>query len=119
MIYHSDHHSKPAEAKPKGGGADEMYVTYDIEQKAGGDTTLSPKVKRVYIAGVVEGWKLGDFKKQSGREVHGVKIDYVPAPGAAEHLSQIAEVPKKAKNVRFHKHADLPDRYAKALQDLH
>jgi hypothetical protein len=34
------------------GGAHEMYVTYDLEQKTrGGESALYHKVKRVYIAG--------------------------------------------------------------------
>src|SRR5919201_3287702 len=67
---------RPTESKYKG-GADEMYVTYDLEQHTrGGGTALYPKVKRVYIAGDVKDWQVGDFTKRSGRQAHGVKIDY-------------------------------------------
>src|SRR5689334_19774172 len=42
---------RPTEAKYKG-GAQEMYVTYDLPQATrSGDGALYPKVKRVYIAG--------------------------------------------------------------------
>jgi hypothetical protein len=51
----SEHHYRPTESKYKG-GADEMYVTYDLEQKARSDgRAIYPKVKRVYIAGQVLG----------------------------------------------------------------
>ena len=64
------------ESKYKG-GAREMYVTYDLEQETrGGDTALYPKVKRVYIAGDVTGWQVGDFEKRSGKRVHGVRVEY-------------------------------------------
>ncbi len=54
-----------------------MYVTYDIELKTrASNTALYPKVKRVYIAGDVKDWKKGTFKKRTGREVHGVLIEY-------------------------------------------
>ena len=44
---------RPTESKYKG-GAHEMYVTYDLEQKTrGGDMAIYPKVRRVYIAGDV------------------------------------------------------------------
>lgn len=71
-----EHAYRPTEAKYKG-GAEEMYVTYDVAQKTrGGGGALYPKVKRVYIAGRVKDWKVGDFAKRTGRKVHGVKIDY-------------------------------------------
>src|SRR5258706_15592392 len=67
---------RPTESKYKG-GAHEMYVTYDIELKTrASNTALYPKVKRVYIAGDVKDWKKGTFKKRTGREVHGVLIEY-------------------------------------------
>src|SRR5438046_468066 len=67
---------RPTESKYKG-GAQEMYVTYDLEQETrGGGSALYPKVKRVYIAGDVKNWEAGTFKKRSGREAYGVKIDY-------------------------------------------
>src|SRR5919197_4946116 len=66
----------PTESKYKG-GAQEMYVTYDVEQKTrGGNERLYPKVKRVYIAGDVKDWKTGDIQKRTGRKVHGVAIEY-------------------------------------------
>src|SRR5262249_29958306 len=70
------HGYRPTESKYKG-GANEMYVTYDLEQKTrGGGTATYPKVKRVYIAGDVKDWKAGAVKKRTGREVHGVQIEY-------------------------------------------
>ena len=54
-----------------------MYVTYDLCQDTrGSDEALYPKVKRVYIAGDVKDWDVGTFTKRSGKDVHGVKIDY-------------------------------------------
>jgi hypothetical protein len=56
------------EAKYKG-GALEMYVTYDLEQRTrGAKTAVYPKVKRVYIAGEVRGWKAGDSRRRPGAE---------------------------------------------------
>jgi hypothetical protein len=58
---------RPTESKYKG-GAHEMYVTYDLEQKTrGGGSAMYPKIKRVYIAGDLKDWKRGAFKKRSGR----------------------------------------------------
>jgi hypothetical protein len=131
---------KPTEAKYKG-GADEMYVTYDLPQETrGGSQALYPKVKRVYIAGKVKDWKVGNFTKRSGRRVHGVKIDYEQSrdrykrsgytarrgstqvevspvrvgPGKSS-FTQIVEVPKQAQNVRFHQRG-LPRKYQQARQ---
>ena len=67
---------RATESKYKG-GAKEMYVTYDLEQKTRGESTATyPKVKRVYIAGDVTDWQAGTFTKQSGKDVFGVKIEY-------------------------------------------
>ncbi|HVZ39409.1 MAG TPA: hypothetical protein VHI13_09040 [Candidatus Kapabacteria bacterium] len=45
---------RSTESKYKG-GATEMYVTYDLDQKnRGGSSSTRPKVKRVYIAGDVK-----------------------------------------------------------------
>src|SRR5512138_779099 len=72
----TNHRYRATESKYKG-GAQEMYVTYDLKQKTrSGDTRLYPKVKRVYIAGDVKDWKTGNIKKRSGRTVHGVAIEY-------------------------------------------
>jgi hypothetical protein len=120
-----------------------MYVTYDLEQKTrGGGSAVLPKVKRVYIAGDVTGWEPGEFRKRSGRAVHGVRIEYeqgrrryrraeysatrgeteyqVPATGVAattQHFTQVVELPPGARNVRFHAEADqLPEPYRHARQ---
>jgi len=64
------------ESKSKN-GAKEMYITYDLPRETrSGDSVLSPKVKRVYITGKVSGWRVGGFANRTGREVHGVKIEY-------------------------------------------
>src|SRR5579862_601822 len=67
---------RTTESKYKG-GAHEMYVTYDLCQETrGGGSAIYPKVKRVYIAGNITGWHTGQFAKRTGREVHGVRIEY-------------------------------------------
>lgn len=133
---------RPTESKYKG-GANAMYITYDLEQKTrGGGSARLPKVKRVYIAGDVMGWEVGEFRKRSGREVHGVRIEYqqsrrgyrragysaargatgyqVPATGVApatQHFAQVVELPPRAENVRFHaKAGELPEPYRHARQ---
>lgn len=133
---------RPTESKYKG-GAKEMYVTYDLTQKTRGPRpAVYPKVKRVYIAGDVQGWEVGDFEKRTGRKVHGVKIDYRQSRsgysrqgfsarrGSTEYevspanigaststFSQIVPVPKAAEHVRFHR-GRLPQKYQQALQDV-
>jgi hypothetical protein len=135
---------RPTESKYKG-GAHEMYVTYDLDQKTrGGGSATYPKVKRVYIAGDVKDWKAGTVRKKSGREVRGVRIEYEqsrarhhrkdftaergetiyhvsPASvgGTAQKFVQVVEVPEKARNVRFHTdQGGLPAKYRDALQDV-
>src|SRR5436189_5857735 len=67
---------RPTESKYKG-GAHQMYVTYDLEQRTrGAQSAIYPKVKRVYIAGDVKGWNAGAVRKRTGREVHGVRTAY-------------------------------------------
>ena len=137
-----DHHYKSTESKFKG-GAHEMYVTYDVRRKTRGDNmALYPKVKRVYIAGDVKHWQVGDFTKRSGREAHGVKIDYEQSRAgygrkaysanrgdteydvSAAHVgkgtskfSKIVDVPNDAQNVAFHQDK-LPEKYQHALQNV-
>lgn len=70
------HRYRPTETKLKG-GAEQMYITYDLWQETRGDgRALYPKVRRVYIAGKVKGWQIGTFEKRSGKQVPGVKIVY-------------------------------------------
>lgn len=135
---------RPTESKYKG-GAHEMYVTYDTEQKTrdGGSATY-PKVKRVYIAGEVKDWKLDYVTKRSGREVRGVLIDYQQsrkryrrkgfsaernktayevspaAVGATtQRFKQVVEIPEEARNVHFYEDAaKLPAKYRSAMQDV-
>jgi len=133
---------KSTESKYKG-GAKEMYVTYDRWQETRGNgRALYPKVKRVYIAGDVKNWQVGTFKKRSGKEVYGVKIDYEQsregysrrgytatrgntpyqvAPtkigGGKSSFSQVVELPEDAQNVTFHVDK-LPQKYQEALQDV-
>jgi hypothetical protein len=138
----SEHRYRPTESKYKG-GADEMYVTYDLEQKARSDgRAIYPKVKRVYIAGQVLDWKVGVVKKKSGREVYGVQIHYEqsrtsyhrksytaqrgkttyetsPASVGAtsQTFAQVIELPEGAGNVRFYTNlGELPATYRHALQ---
>lgn len=134
----------PTESKYKG-DAQEMYVTYDIEQETRGDSTaMYPKVKRVYIAGDVCDWRVGRFTKQSGKEVFGVKIDYQQVREGYERsgytaersdtgtkyevsptnvedsvssFTQIVELPDDAKEVQFHSEG-LPEKYQDALQNV-
>lgn len=135
---------RPTESKYKG-GANEMYVTYDLEQKTrGGGSALYPKVKRVYIAGHVKEWETGTVTKRSGREVRGVQIAYeqsrsgyrrkaysaergattyqvAPATvgGTSQRFVQVVEVPKEARNVQFYtRPSKLPAKYRQALQDV-
>ena len=135
---------RPTESKYKG-GAHEMYVTYELEQRTrGGGTATYPKVKRVYIAGDVKDWKTGRVHKKSGREVHGVRIEYeqsrkryhregytaergettypvAPASVGAtsQRFAQVVEIPEAARNVHFYTDAGrLPEKYRHALQDV-
>lgn len=133
---------RSTESKYKG-GAHEMYVTYDLRQRTrGGSRATYPKVKRVYIAGDVKRWQVGDFTRRSGRQVHGVKIEYeqsragytrqgytahrgsteyhVPTTrvaGGTSSFSQIVEVPQNAENVLF-RGEKLPEQYQDALQTI-
>lgn len=123
------------------GTADEYYVTYDLEQPTrGGNTALYPKVHRVYVAGDVKHWDVGDFEKRSGRRAHGVRVDYqqtragyhrrgytahrgsttyqvspADVEPAANHFTKVVEIPEDARNVQF-RAGSLPERYASALQ---
>jgi hypothetical protein len=133
---------RPTESKYKG-GAHEMYVTYDLEQKTRGSRTAAyPKVKRVYIAGEVKDWKTGIVRNRLGREMHGVRIEYEQtrrgyrrqgytgdrggteyAAGAArvpctvQRFTQVAEIPATARNVHFYSDdTELPAKYRAALQ---
>ena len=136
------HSYQTTESKYKG-GAEEMYITYDLWQATRGETqALYPKVKRVYIAGDVTAWQVGTFAKRTGKQVHGVKIDYeqsregytrqgytatrgdahyhVPptqVKQATGRFSKIVEVPEAAQNVQFQA-GKLPEKYRHALQNV-
>ncbi len=134
----------PTESKYQG-GAHQMYVTYDLEQRTrGAQSAIYPKVKRVYIAGDVKGWNAGAVCKRTGREVHGVRIEYeqtrqryrrkayaaqrgrtgyAVAPASVgstcQRFIQVVEVPQRACNVHFYpQHAELPAKYREALQRI-
>jgi hypothetical protein len=138
------HDYRPTESKYKG-GAHEMFVTYDLEQKTrGGGSATYPKVKRVYIAGDVKDWMAGTVHKRTGREVHGVRIEYEQsrwrhhrrgftagrgetqysvspaAVGAtSQRIVQVVEVPEAAHNVHFYTdRGGLPEKYRHALQHV-
>jgi hypothetical protein len=133
---------RPTESQYKG-GAQEMYVTYELDQATrGGGQAIYPKVRRVYIAGEVKHWTAGQVTKRSGRAVNGVRIEYeqtrrsyrrqgyrarrdstdyevAPAAVAPSHqrFVKVVEVPEAARNIHFY--ADekrLPARYRSALQ---
>jgi hypothetical protein len=133
---------RPTESKYKG-GAHEMYVTYDLQQKTRGDQSATyPKVKRVYISGNVKDWKTGTVRNKLGREVHGVRIEYeqsrkgyrrggyvahrgrteysakaATVAATAQRFAQVVEIPATARNVHFYSdRAELPARYQGALQ---
>jgi len=134
---------RSTESKYKGGAA-EMYVTYDLDQRTrGGGHALYPKVKRVYIAGEVKGHEVGQsLRKRTGKEVHGVRIDYAQSRSGyrrrgfgahrgrtdyevasawveptEQRFTQIVEIPDRARNVHFYTAADqLPPEYQQALQ---
>jgi hypothetical protein len=142
MTHASTQSYKTTESQYKG-GAEEMYVTYDLWQETWGEgRALYPKVKRVYIAGRVKDWHVGTFAKRSGKHVYGVKIEYDQsrtayarkgytatrgstqyrvAPtqvyGGAARFSKIVEVPQEAHNIQFQV-GELPSRYRGALQDV-
>ncbi|MCG3117766.1 MAG: hypothetical protein LLH30_19010 [Candidatus Manganitrophus sp. SA1] len=142
MARQQAHVYRPTESKYKA-GADEKYITYDLEQRTrGGGSALYPKVKRVYIAGEVKDWKVGHFHKKSGRRVWGVQITYQQARegymrGAytaqrgkkayrvkptqvkptVMTLKEIVEVPEGAESIRFHERS-LPAKYQGALQNV-
>jgi hypothetical protein len=125
------------------GGAAERYITYDLWQATRGERqALYPKVKRVYIAGNITDWRVGEFEKRSGKKVHGVKIayeqrragytrqEYTATRGTTRYrvspayvgestarFAKIVEVPKEAQNVQFHT-GRLPEKYHGALQDV-
>jgi len=137
------HRYRSTESKYKG-GAHEMYVTYDLEQRTRSGSAVYPKVKRVYIAGDVTGWKTGTVQKKSGRQVHGVRIEYrqsrsryhrtgyeAERDGTAYHVgeanvgstsqqfAQVVEIPEHAQHVHFYRsNAELPEKYRHALQDI-
>ncbi len=140
----TNHRYHPTESKYKG-GAQEMYVTYDEKQETrSGKERLYPKVKRVYIAGEVKDWKVGDVRKRTGRKVHGVEIQYEQSRSgfqrrgftaqrgqtrygvkpssvgrASQRFRQVVEIPRDAQNVHFYKSASrLPTRYQSAMQDV-
>lgn len=135
---------RSTESKYKG-RAQEMYITYDLKQKTrGGDQKLYPKVKRVYIAGDVKDWRIGNMKKRSGKTVHGVAIEYQQnraeysrsgfsakrgstryavkpssVGGTAQKFRQVLEVPPNAKNIHFYANArKLPAKYRGVLQNI-
>jgi hypothetical protein len=142
MATKTEHRYRSTESKYKG-GAQEMYITYDLRQTTrAGDSKLYPKVRRVYIAGNVKDWKTGNIKKRSGKTVHGVAIEYEqsrkgyrrgsftakrgetsytvkPASvgGTTQKFRQVLEVPQNAQNIHFYSNArKLPAKYRSALQ---
>jgi hypothetical protein len=135
---------RSTESKYKGGAA-EMFVTYDIQQKTQGNKSAEyPKVKRVYIAGKVRTWKAGTVTKRTGRKVHGVAVEYeqtrrgyhrkafaakrgkktykvaaATVKPTAQNFTKVVEIPKNARNVHLYLTANsLPKKYRSALQTV-
>lgn len=134
---------RPTESKYKG-GAKEMYITYELEQRTRSGTATYPKVKRVYIAGNVTDWKAGTVQKRTGRKVRGVRIEYEQSRAryrrraykaerggdsyevspasigtTSQRFVQVVEVPEAAHDVQFHPDAsDVPQRYRHAIQHV-
>lgn len=135
---------RPTESKYKG-GAHEMYVTYDLEQRTRGEHhAIYPKIKRVYVSGKIKDWKTGIVRNKLGREVHGVRIEYeqtrkryrrkgyaarrgetkyfageATVAATTQRFAQVVEIPTVARNVHFYPdHAELPARYQEALQRI-
>ena len=139
-----NHRYRPTVSQFKG-GVDEMYVIYDMDQKSrGGGHAIYPKVRRVYIAGDVQSWTVGEVKKRSGRLVYSVTVsDHIgrrglPAQGvygqsgpdqlqgspasvkaSSQIIRKIVEVPRDAQNVHFYQDMKrLPEKYRQAFQDV-
>ena len=138
------HTYRSTETKYKG-KAKQMFVTYDLVQKTRGDHQATfPKVKRVYVAGDVSNWEVGEFEKQSGRKVHGVKIEYAQSRAGYDrrgykaerqdtgtsytvrptHVNssvssfrKIVEIPASARHVQLHTKG-LPHTYESAQQSV-
>ncbi len=137
-------HYRSTTSKYKG-GAQEMYVTYDIRRKTrSGSQTYFPKVKRVYISGDIKNVKTGEVQTRTGRDVHGVMIRYEQNRSAANRRSftaqrgnttydvkaahmhgsrqaftKVVEVPEDARSVHFYRDSQhLPAKYKSALQDV-
>jgi hypothetical protein len=133
---------RPTQSKYKG-GAHVMFITYDLEQSnRAGRRVTRPRAKRVYIAGEVKGWQEGDFRKRTGRTIHGVRVEYeqsrksnprrahtaardeqsgsapeTEARAAWERFAELVELPVRARNVRFYtSRRDLPEVYRQAVQ---
>ncbi len=144
MATKMNHEYRSTESKYKG-GAQEMYITYDLKQKTrSGDEKLYPKVKRVYVAGDVKDWKIGNMKKRSGKTVHGVSIEYEQnrkgfqrrgftakrdgthynvkpshVGSTAQKFRKVMEIPRDAKNIHFYSTTGkMPSKYRSALQDV-
>jgi len=130
-------------SKYKGGAHHDMFVVYDLKPRTRtGTSALYPKVKRVHIAGNVEKVTKGRMRKRSGRQVRGVRIEYVhtrkgyrrepfleywniephlveprAVRPAQQRFIQMVELPERAHNVRFYPSREqLPEKYAHALQ---
>lgn len=114
------------------GGADQMFVTYELElgPDAGEDGSC-PQVTRVYLSGDLCSWEIGTFKTRSGAEVYGVKIEYqqthetyrardldteYESAADTRRYTKIIEVPRAATTIELR--AELPDRYRQALHQL-
>jgi hypothetical protein len=118
-----------------------MYVTYDLPERVrNSELSVHPRVKRVTIAGEVKHWEIGHFTKRSGKQIYGLKIEYMrnrsgytrrgysATRGDTEYqvpstqveasqasISKIIEVPEHAQNVQLR--TTLPKRYQEVLQD--
>jgi hypothetical protein len=107
-------HGPPARYK---GRALELLLTYDLEERTrSGSTAFYPKVKKTYIVGKLRLWSAGVVRKKSGREVHGVLIEYERNGRPARRLTRVVELPRQSMNVRLYIDQNgLPERYYRAL----
>lgn len=95
-----------------------MYVTYDLQQTAGGSEAKNSKISRAAKAFTVPGaftrWETGEFETHSGAKSYGVRVHYIDTEQGAVSGFELIEVPAHAQNVNVHAEK-LPHEYQAAL----